>query len=742
MANPAEMTASAGAGHGHSAGAHHAGAGKRPWRPGAGEAATRYFERTGVRAPKIIAWEITRSCNLACAHCRAEAHCKPYDGELSLEECKSLIDDIAAITDPILILTGGEPLMRGDIWEIIDYARARGCHPVIGTNGTLIDDDMARKIAEHGISKVSVSLDFPSEEGQDAFRGQEGAFKQTIEGMRNLRKHQVGVQVNTTVTKMNKHLLNELHDLAQAEDASDYHPFLLVPTGRGSDLIDVELTPEEYDEVLVWAYHRQKTSPMDFKPTDAPQFYRILRQQAASEGLAVTPQTFGRQAMTRGCLGGISFVFISHVGDVQPCGYFDMQLGNVRERTFEDIWTNSPVFDDLRHYDRLKGKCGACEYKGVCGGCRARALAVTGDYLEAEPYCAYVPPQYVEQRVLDVIQSGFPLCHDPYERLAETLGFTREHVIEAIASLKSQSTVRRIGASFESRKMGYSPALCALAVPQELIDGAVEIINGYPGITHNYLRDNRYNIWFTLIAPSSEERMRILHEIAQRTECSDFLCIPANKTYKIRVDFGKKAKGGHTKRRTNEHPLDPNSAFDIELVRWVQGDIVDHAGPIVVNRVENDGGMPIRAQVQIVEHPFEDGARKLNEVLERTDITESMVIERLDQLKENGTIRRLGAMIRHQKIGYAYNAMTVWNIPLDRADDVGAKFARKSFVTHCSQRDPQPNWPYNFYAMIHAQNEDELNAHLEELASIADSAPCALVSLKEFKKGSMNYFME
>ena len=163
--------------------------------------------------------------------------------------------------------------------------------------------------------------------------------------------------------------------------------FLLVPTGRGEDLLDVELTPDEYEEVLTWAYHRQKTSPMHFKPTDAPQYYRIIRQLCAAEGREVTPETYGMEAMTRGCLGGITFAFISHVGDVQPCGYFDMQLGNVKETPFSEIWETSPVFDDLRHYERLRGKCGACEFKGVCGGCRARALARTGDYLAEEPSC-------------------------------------------------------------------------------------------------------------------------------------------------------------------------------------------------------------------------------------------------------------------------------------------------------------------------------------------------------------------
>ena len=372
-------------------GSDNAAGSRRSYRPGAGPAARAYEERTGIKAPRIVAWEITRSCNLACAHCRAAAHREPYPGELTLDECKRVMDDIAAITDPILILTGGEPLMRPDVFEIIGYAQELGLHPVIGTNGTLITDEMAARIAASGIPRVSVSLDFPTQEAQDAFRGKAGAFEKAIQGMRNLRAHGVGVQVNSTITKMNNGLVDELHELALAEDASAFHPFLLVPTGRGEDLVDVELTADEYEEVLNWAYRCQQRSPMHFKPTDAPQYYRIIRQRCAQEGREVTPETYGMEAMTRGCLGGISFVFISHVGDVQPCGYFDMQLGNVKETPFEEIWTDSPVFADLRDYSRLKGKCGVCEFKGVCGGCRARALAATGDYLAQEPYCAYIP---------------------------------------------------------------------------------------------------------------------------------------------------------------------------------------------------------------------------------------------------------------------------------------------------------------------------------------------------------------
>ena len=381
---------------GHPGGHPGGGGARRPGRPGGGPAAMAFEERTGIKAPRIVAWEITRSCNLACAHCRASAHCEPYPGELSLGECKKVMDDIASITDPILILTGGEPLMRPDIWEIIDYAHELGMRPVIGTNGTLIDDETAAKIADHGIPRVSVSLDFPDAAGQDAFRGKEGAFEETLAGVRNLRAHGVEVQVNTTVTKMNNGRVQDIHDLALSEGAVAFHPFLLVPTGRGEDLVDVELAPEEYEEVLTWAYNCQKASPMHFKPTDAPQYYRIIRQLSAKEGRVVSPDTYGMEAMTRGCLGGITFVFISHVGDVQPCGYFDMQLGNVKETPFPEIWEHSPVFRNLRDFSLLKGKCGACEYKGFCGGCRARALAASGDYLAEEPYCAYVPRKWAK----------------------------------------------------------------------------------------------------------------------------------------------------------------------------------------------------------------------------------------------------------------------------------------------------------------------------------------------------------
>ena len=189
-------------------------------------------------------------------------------------------------------------------------------------------------MAEHKIPRISVSIDFPTAEEHDAFRGQPGCFDATIEGIKMAKRHGVGVQINMTVTTLNATKVEAIHDLAESLGIDAFHIFMLVPTGRGSDLLDKELPPEEYERVLTWAYHRQKTSPLHFKPTDSPHYYRIIRQLAKAEGKKVTREEYGLDAMTRGCLGGITFCFISHIGDIQPCGYFDMQLGNVKEQPF------------------------------------------------------------------------------------------------------------------------------------------------------------------------------------------------------------------------------------------------------------------------------------------------------------------------------------------------------------------------------------------------------------------------
>jgi heme b synthase len=357
----------------------------------------------------LVAWEVTKRCNLTCAHCRASAEDVAYEGELTLVECKRVIDEIKTIGNPILILSGGEPLARPDVFEIGKYASSKGLRVVMGSNGTLIDGEVASKLTTIPIGRIAISLDFPTPQLEDGFRGRTGAFDMAMAGIENARKAGVEIQINCTITKMNFHLLGELVDLALKVGAVAFHPFLLVPTGRGKGLEAVELSPDEYEQALNKIYDMQVElgDRLFFKPTDAPHYMRVVSQRQrkgagqtesgpVSSPSHPSPRSAGHpggspNGMTRGCLAGVGFCFVSHTGKVQGCGYLTVEAGDLKRQSFGEVWRDSPVFKDLRNLDNIKGKCGVCEYKRVCGGCRARAFETTGDYLNAEPYCSYQP---------------------------------------------------------------------------------------------------------------------------------------------------------------------------------------------------------------------------------------------------------------------------------------------------------------------------------------------------------------
>ncbi len=344
-------------------------------------------------SPRLIAWELTRSCTLRCQHCRAAAQCGPYEGELSFEEVKQVIDNVASAFKPIMILTGGEPLLRPDIYDIARHCTERGLRPVLATCGTTLTEEVAGKLKNAGIERISVSIDGPTAETHDAFRGVPGAFEASMRGLECARRAGLEFQINTTVTKINMDAIEDILNLALKLGAAAFHPFLLVPTGRGADLKDKLLTPAEYERVLVQIYKLRANTPIPFKPTCAPHYYRIIRQKEAAQGREVKPETHGLDAMSKGCMGGNSFAFISHVGKVQICGFLEEEAGDLRTENldFVKVWNHSPLFNELRDTNNYKGDCGVCEYVRWCGGCRARAYAMTGDYLAEEPYCAYVP---------------------------------------------------------------------------------------------------------------------------------------------------------------------------------------------------------------------------------------------------------------------------------------------------------------------------------------------------------------
>lgn len=344
--------------------------------------------------PRLIAWEMSAACNLDCVHCRAAASAGRREGELTFAECRAFLDDVAALEPgPVLIMTGGEPLMRPDFFDILEYAHGIGVSKVLATNATLVDSAIASRLAANGVSAASVSIDGATAAAHDSFRRSPGSFAKSVRGIEFLKSAGVRVQINISVTRRNYADIENIFAAAAGLGASAIHIFLLVPTGRAENLRGEEISPAEYERLLNWFYDKKREigDKINLKATCAPHYYRIMRERARAEGVAVTRDNFGADATTRGCLAGCGFAFVSSTGDVQGCGYLPIAAGNIRERKFSDIYANSEFFAGLRDFSLLKGKCGRCGYKKVCGGCRARAFAETGDCFAEEPYCGYVP---------------------------------------------------------------------------------------------------------------------------------------------------------------------------------------------------------------------------------------------------------------------------------------------------------------------------------------------------------------
>lgn len=329
---------------------------------------------------RLVFWESTARCNLSCRHCRRLTD--QSSDELQTEQIKRLMDEAMQLGPPIFVFSGGEPLLREDWQELAQYAKNISLPTALATNATLIDRQVAGQIAAAGFRRVSVSLDSATPSSHDKFRGQEGSFAAALAGADALVEQGIPIQFNTSVTTGNVQELESIYRLALEHKAVALHLFVLVPVGCGAEIPPHEqLTADKCEQVLQWVCDKTAQGPLEIKATCAPHYYRL----AAQQGLA--------QPHSRGCLAGWSIAFISHTGQVFPCGYFPVSCGDVREDSLASIWHSSSVLKELRDVNLLKGKCGQCEYKRPCGGCRARAYGAGGDYLSAEPLCNYLPRQ-------------------------------------------------------------------------------------------------------------------------------------------------------------------------------------------------------------------------------------------------------------------------------------------------------------------------------------------------------------
>ncbi|RTG92667.1 radical SAM/SPASM domain-containing protein [Thermus scotoductus] len=361
-----------------------------------------------ARYPYLVAWEVTHACLLACRHCRASAEPHPLPGELTTEEGLRLVEEVATYhPKPLLLLTGGDPLARKDLFQILEKAKALGLKVGLTPASTpLLTREMVFRLKAAGVTRLALSLDGATSESHDAFRGAEGTFQRTLEALSWAREAGLPTQVNTTVTRDNWPEIQALPDLLAEKGVVLWSLFFLVPVGRGGLLR--QLSTKQFEEVLHWLYQISKTYPFHVKTTEAHHFRRVVLQRRQEEGvedraLAAGESLYreyfqdGMEHSRLGVTDGNGFVFVSATGDVAPSGFLPLYAGNIREQPLLEIYRNSPLFQELRNKDLLKGKCGVCEYRYVCGGSRARAWAETGDYLASEPRCAYVPPAWLEK---------------------------------------------------------------------------------------------------------------------------------------------------------------------------------------------------------------------------------------------------------------------------------------------------------------------------------------------------------
>lgn len=351
------------------------------------------------QAPFAIAWEVTRACAFACVHCRADAQHQRDPRELSTREGFNLINRFRAFGDPILIFTGGDPMMRKDLFDLIAYATEVGLRCSLTPTATALPTkERLRRAKEAGIRRIALSLDAPSPEVHDAFRQVQGSWDRTMAILRNAQAVGLSAQVNTTVTKHNLDLLPAMVEFVRQVEAVQWSVFFLVPTGRAQAA--QMISAEEHERVFHWLYDLSKQAPFDIKATAAPMYRRVaierLREEVGDEG-TVTFQGAGFQyddglhRPMKGVNDGKGFLFISHIGEIMPSGFLPISAGSVRAVDVVETYRRHPLFRDLRDVNKLKGKCGMCEYREVCGGQRGRAYGVTGDYLEVDPACAYKP---------------------------------------------------------------------------------------------------------------------------------------------------------------------------------------------------------------------------------------------------------------------------------------------------------------------------------------------------------------
>src|SRR5215471_4640994 len=348
--------------------------------------------RTFNDAPFLVIWELTQACDLACVHCRACAIPTRNPLELSTEEGFHLLEMVRAFGDPLMVFTGGDPLKRPDLFQLLQKSVSLGLRTTITPSATdLLNQGAIERFQQSGVARMAISLDGWDAASHDGFRRVEGSFDRTVFALEYARRIGLSTQINTTMTRHNLGRVDQIAGLVRAFGARLWSVFFLVATGRASASQD--LTADQYEEVFSFLYDLSKTARFDIKTTEAQHYRRYVAQSRRADGasgqrMAPPAEVIQRQA---GINDGKGLVFVSHTGEIYPSGFLPLSAGNVRRNSLTDVYRNSPLFRTLRQPDNLRGKCGDCEFRNLCGGSRSRSFALTGDYLTEDPKCVYQP---------------------------------------------------------------------------------------------------------------------------------------------------------------------------------------------------------------------------------------------------------------------------------------------------------------------------------------------------------------
>jgi len=345
------------------------------------------------QAPFLVIWEVTQACDLACVHCRASAISCRHPQELSTEEGFALLRTIKSFGEPLMVFTGGDPLKRPDLEQLLRFSVNSGLRTTVTPSATpLLTAEAVRMIQRCGVARMAISLDGPDAATHDGFRRTPGSFATSLRALESARRMGLETQVNTTVTRHNVNDLARIADQVAETGARLWSVFFLVVTGRASREDDLE--PQEYEDVFRFLYELSKVAPFDIKTTEAQHYRRYVAQRRKAEGAAHNGKSGATDIIPRqaGINDGKGFVFISHTGEIYPSGFLPISAGNVRRDSLVNVYRDSRLFRRLREPDAFEGKCGVCEYRHLCGGSRSRAFALTGDPFGSDPRCVYEPP--------------------------------------------------------------------------------------------------------------------------------------------------------------------------------------------------------------------------------------------------------------------------------------------------------------------------------------------------------------